>query len=100
MQRPSGARRTSPVEDRQQQSGCPEDGPRILVEKAIFSGLDIIKELEQFDSRYDKAMVTLLRYPSVWEAATTLVHVEKLSRRYWYRRGDLPKQPPDICEEQ
>ena len=75
-----------------------EDGPRILFEKAAFSGLDIAEELNQYDSRYDKAMVTLLRYPPVWEAATTLIHVENLARRYWYRRGDLPKQPPDSCE--
>lgn len=75
-----------------------EDGPRILVEKAIFSGFDIAKELNQYDSRYDKAMTTLLRHPTVWEAATTLVHVEKLSQRYWYRRGDLLKQSLDISE--
>ncbi|MGD9126465.1 MAG: hypothetical protein PVH19_03720 [Planctomycetia bacterium] len=75
-----------------------EDGPQILVEKAVRMGLDIAGELNGHDGRYDIAMAALLHYPKVWEAATTLVHVGTLSQRYWYRRGDLPQQQPDVSE--
>jgi hypothetical protein len=75
-----------------------DDGIRILVENAVFMGHDIAGELEASDSRYDKAMIVLLRYPQVWDKAVTLVHADNLSKRCWYRRNTLPKQAPDISE--
>ncbi len=75
-----------------------DDGIRILVENAAFMGFDIAGELESSDSRYDKAMMVLLHYPHVWDKAVTLVHADNLSKRCWYRRNTLPKQPPDISE--
>lgn len=74
------------------------DGIRVLVENAIFMGHNIAGELEASDSRYDKAMIVLLRYPQVWDKAVTLVHADNLSQRCWYRRNSLPKQAPDISE--
>ena len=73
-----------------------DDGIRILIENAVFMGHDIAGELEASDSRYDKAMIVLLRYPQVWDKAVTLVHADNLSKRCWYRRNTLPKQAPDI----
>jgi len=75
-----------------------DDGIRVLVENAVFMGHDIAGELEATDSRYDKAMTVLLKYPQVWDKAVTLVHADNLSQRCWYRRNTLPKQAPDISE--
>lgn len=75
-----------------------DEGIRILVENAVFMGFDIAEELDQIDSRYDKAMTVLLRYPQVWDKAVTLVHADNLSGRCWYRRNTLPKQAPDTSE--
>jgi hypothetical protein len=75
-----------------------EDGISILIEQAVFMGFHVAGELERIDSRYDKAMVVLLCYPEVWNKAVTLVHANNLSKRCWYRRSALPKQPPDTSE--
>lgn len=74
------------------------DGIRIIVENAVILGLDIQKELELSDSRYDKAMYVLLHYPEAWNNGVPVVQAESLSRRGWHRRKDLPKHAPDISE--
>jgi hypothetical protein len=74
------------------------DGISLLVEMAVDREYDIIDELNAFDSRYDKAMTVLLKYPQVWDEAVPLIHAGTLSKRYWRRRNSLPQQSPDVTE--
>ncbi|MGD9126563.1 MAG: hypothetical protein PVH19_04215 [Planctomycetia bacterium] len=75
-----------------------DDGPKALMERAAFLGLDIVGEWDLHKSRYDKAMYVLLHYPKVWEQAVALVFAQNLSSRYWYRCNGLPKHPPKVSE--
>ncbi|MBI9017336.1 MAG: hypothetical protein JEZ07_08770 [Phycisphaerae bacterium] len=67
-----------------------DSGISILVEQASLICIDINQELEKYESRYDMAMAVFLKHPDIWKEAVPIVHVEHLSKRFWYRRSNLP----------
>ncbi len=73
-----------------------ESGIRILIEEAVFNGLDVVVDLDRLDSRYDKAAWMLLNHTAVWDKAAVLAHAETLQSRSWHKRNGLPKKAPDL----
>lgn len=72
-----------------------EDGIRVIVEESKCKQKDIGAELEQWESRHDKALWTLLRCPDVWHSAVLFAQADSLSHgRCWVGRGNMPGAEP------
>lgn len=82
-----------------------EDGVRAIIEEALRQGhMDLITELDGFESRHDKAVWTHIRSVAVWDLAVRFARADSLSRmRYWITRMDIPAKVPDTsvanCEK-
>lgn len=73
-----------------------DGGIRAIVEEANRQGnTDLLDELDQYDSRHDKALWTYIRARDVWELAVRFARADSLSRgRYWIKRRDIPAIEP------
>lgn len=71
-----------------------EEGVRVLVQDGATWGKDLRAELDQWESRHDKAMWTFLNHEDVWTMALRLAHADSLSySRNWITRvADIPKK--------
>lgn len=78
-----------------------DEGTRAICEEAIRQGRqDLIDELEEYESRHDKAAWTYIRAIDVWNLAVRFARADSLSHgRYWIKRCDIPAQAPDTSEE-
>ena len=72
-----------------------KQGVQVIIEEGKFHNRDLVAELAAFPSHTEKAFHTLLQYPRVFRVASQLNYADNLTR-YWHRRHDLPKKPPDI----
>jgi len=73
------------------------DGLRVIIDEATKRGVaDGVGSLfNEWPSRHDKAMLTHLRFPAVWETAVRFAHADGLShQRYWVTRKGLPTRQP------
>jgi len=78
-----------------------EDGVRAIVEEANDQGNEeLIAEIEEYDSRYDKAVWTYIKARDVWDVAVRFARADSLSRgRYWVKRMDLPAMEPNTSDK-
>lgn len=78
-----------------------EDGVKAIIEEAVRQERhDLIAELEEFESRHDKAVWTHIRAGDVWDLAVRFARADSLSRmRYWITRIDIPAKVPDTSDE-
>lgn len=74
-----------------------EDGVRAIIEEALRQGhAALIHELDEYESRHDKAVWTHIRAVDVWDLAVRFARADSLSRmRYWITRMDIPAKVPD-----
>ena len=75
-----------------------KQGVQVIIEEGKFHGRDLVAELAALPSHTEKAFHTLLQYPRVFQVASQLNYTDNLTR-YWHRRHDLPKKPPNITPE-
>ena len=73
-------------------------GVQVILNEGNFHKKDLVAELAAFPSHTEKAFHALLQYPQVFRVASQLNYADNLAR-YWHRRHDLPKKPPDISSE-
>ena len=73
-----------------------EEGILQLVRESSNDGF--ADKLEQFDSRYDKAIWAYMHEPATWDSAVRFHASDSLSKRYWYAR-QCPAVEPDCSEE-
>ena len=73
-----------------------DEGILQLIRESSRDGL--ADALEQFDSRYDKAIWTYMNEPDTWDAAVRFYASDLLSKRYWYVR-QCPVLEPNCTEE-
>jgi len=70
-------------------------GIQTIIEESKFHGLDLLPELVELPSHSEKAFHVLLRHPRVFRVASQFNYADNLAR-YWHRRHDLPKKPPNL----
>lgn len=75
-----------------------KQGVQVIIEEGKFHNKDLVAELAALPSHSEKAFFTLLQYPRVFRVASQLNYADNLTR-YWHRRHDLPKKPPNITPE-
>jgi len=57
----------------------------------------IVADIEEYDSRYDKAVWTYIKARDVWEVAVRFARADILARgRYWIKRADIPSKESDV----
>ena len=78
-----------------------DEGTRAICEEAIRQGRqDLVDELDEYESRHDKAVWTYIRATDVWNLAVRFARADSLSRgRYWIKRCDIPVVAPDTSAE-
>jgi len=78
-----------------------DGGIRAIVEEANRQGdTELLDELDEYESRHDKALWTYIRARDVWELAVRFARADSLSRgRYWIKRCDLPAVELDTESE-
>lgn len=75
-----------------------KQGIHVIIEEGKFHNKDLVAELAALPSHTEKTFHTLLQYPRVFRVARQLNYADNLTR-YWHRRHDLPKKPPNISPE-
>jgi hypothetical protein len=70
-----------------------KQGVQVIIEEGKFHSQDLAAELAVLPSHTEKAFHTLLEHPRVFRVARQLNYADNLTR-YWHRRDDLPKKPP------
>jgi len=75
-----------------------KQGVQVILEEGKYHGRDLVAELSALPSHTEKVFHTLLQYPRVFQVASQLNYADNLTR-YWHRRRDLPKKPPNITPE-
>ena len=77
-----------------------DDGIRAVIEEAKASGNEtLIDTLGRYESRYDRAVHTLMNDRDVWQRAVQFARADSVSRgRYWIKRLDLPTCEPSTTE--
>lgn len=77
-----------------------DEGTRAICEEAIRQGRqDLVDELEEYESRHDKAVWTYIRATDVWSLAVRFARADSLSHgRYWIKRCDIPPVEPDTSD--
>ncbi len=73
-------------------------GGVVLAEEGRFHGHDFAGEFEAREGHQHRAFWVMLEHPRVFHVATNLNHADRLHRRYWRTRNDLPKREPDDSE--
>lgn len=78
-----------------------EQGIQALVDECAFHGIDIATEWQQegLESFRDRALWVAMNHPRAFEVAGIINHAHNLSRRYWKKRGNMPKRHPDVSPE-
>lgn len=78
-----------------------DEGIRAIIEEAVRQGNQtLIDELDDFESRYDKAVWTYLRATDLWNLAVRFARADSMSRgRYWIKRCDIPNLPPETSSD-
>lgn len=77
-----------------------EEGVRVLIEEGQYRNLYTAEDLEDMDSRFDKAMWVYLNHHEIWDAVVMFARADNLSSgRSWTRRGDLPVVEPGTSAE-
>ncbi|TWU62297.1 hypothetical protein [Crateriforma conspicua] len=73
-----------------------EEPQRVIFQQVKQHGMnDLLKELEQQDSRYDMAVITYLEAPEAWQAAMRFAKADHVvGGRSSQRRVDLPPAKP------
>jgi hypothetical protein len=69
-----------------------EEGVKVLLRDGATWGKNLEQELNQWPSRYDKAMWTYLKHHDVWALASQFAWADRLEgTRYWVKRTNVPK---------
>lgn len=78
-----------------------DGGIRAIVEEANRQGAtELLEELDEYESRHDKALWTYIRARDVWELAVLFARADSLSRgRYWIKRCDIPAMEPNTEDD-
>lgn len=72
-----------------------DGGLRVLIEEGQYRGLDLAKDIEAMDSRFDKVLWVYLNHPEIWNAAVMFARADGISAgRSWTKRGDMPVAEP------
>ncbi len=71
------------------------DGARILIEEGEFHQLDLATALDALDGFQHKALWVYVEHQRVFRVAHDINHADKLHRRYWRTRKDMPLKEPD-----
>lgn len=74
-----------------------EDGVRAIIEESLRQEhTALVQELDEYESRHDKAVWTHIRAVDVWDLSVRFARADSLSRmRYWITRMDIPVKVPD-----
>lgn len=71
---------------------------QVIIAEGKFHNKDLVAELAALPSHTEKAFHALLQYARVFRVARQLNYADNLTR-YWHRRHDLPKRPPNLSAE-
>lgn len=75
-------------------------GIEALCNEAVFCKQpELVQQVAAIDGLHAKAMWMFLNAPEYWRAASSIMHAETASSRYWRKRTDLPTVLPDVSEE-
>jgi hypothetical protein len=79
-----------------------EGGMKIFIDEARDphhqGGADITEEIHSKKSHLEGAFWVFLNHPDVFQVAKRFQRADTLSRRYWIKRGDVPKTKADITQ--
>lgn len=77
-----------------------DEGTRAICEEAIRQERqDLVDQLDDYESRHDKAAWTCIHAPEIWGLAVRFARADNLSHgRYWIKRCDIPAKAPDTTE--
>ena len=74
-----------------------DGGIDALCNEATFRDDDGFPEkISTIDGHHAKAMWAFLNKPDYWKGASSLLHADNVSSRYWKKRNDLPSVPPHV----
>ena len=74
-----------------------EGGISALLNQAMFyENLDFQQEIATIDGFHAKAMWAFLHEPDYWQGASSLLHADNVSVRFWKKLSGLPKIPTHI----
>jgi len=71
------------------------EGVRKLAAEALARGLDLAPALRSLHGPWEQALWALLHHREVFDAALGFERADRLHRRYWRERTDLPRRHPD-----
>lgn len=71
------------------------DGVRKLADEALSRGIDLAPALRGLHGPWEQALWALLHHREVFDATLEFERADRLHRRYWSERKDLPRRPPD-----
>ena len=72
------------------------EGMRTLIEEGDSSAIDLPPALDTQAGFVNKALWVFLNHRRIFDVAHLLDRADHLNRRYWRKRTDLPKKPPDL----
>lgn len=78
-----------------------ESGIQSLVDECAFHGINIAAEWEQqgLEAFRDRVLWVADKHPRAFEVAGIINHAHMLPLRYWRKRGNMPRQAPDVTPE-
>jgi len=65
-----------------------DQGLRAILDEATYHGIELLADLDELDGFYDKAMWTLLEYPTIVDVASRFSDADHLPHAYWHRRRE------------
>lgn len=68
-----------------------------LIDEGRFQGVDLTTVLEARDGSVEKVFYVFLRHRRVFDVASRFDHADRLNRRYWQIRKDIPRKKPDVA---
>jgi len=72
-----------------------DNGTRVIIEEGQYHDEDLSPLLEPMESRYDKAVWTVMNRPAIWDAAVRFAKADTLwGGRSWVKRGNMPAAEP------
>lgn len=75
------------------------EGTRAIVEEGRFHGTDLIDDIELHEGFLNKAFWVFLNHRRIFAVAYLLDRADRLNRRYWRKRKDIPRKEPDVSEQ-
>lgn len=77
------------------------EGIQALVDECAFHEIAIASEWERegLESFYDRVLWVAINHPRAFEVAALINHAHALSKRYWKKRGNMPRRNPNVTPE-